>query len=140
GGGAAAPGCRPGAPGVGGGWRPAETSSGPPNASYWSRSASSDPLTPGQLIRRAWRLYRTQPRRLLAVAVIPTALQALLSIPTFITTTRLWQAMIDVMADVMARIAANPDAYRYPNTALQDELQDRFRAAMAVNGDMGLWS
>jgi len=113
----------------------------PPPTTYWSRPSSADPLAPGQLIRRAWRLYRAWPRLFLLVAIVPEAIRALLAIPSLISAVLIVQGVVDAMADLVARVAANPDAYRYPNsTQLQVELQDQFRAALLPQADLATWS
>jgi hypothetical protein len=114
---------------------------GPTPTTYWSRPQNAEPLAPGQLIRGAWRLYRSAPRRFVLVAFIPETIRAILAIPGAITSMLIAQSVVDVMADVFARIAQNPDAYRYPNSAqLQAEFQDQLRSALVPQTDLAGWS
>ena len=108
-----------------------------PQRTYWSRSSTSDPLSPGQLIRRAWRHYQSAPRRFLLVAIIPETLRGLLALPGLVAAVLVAQATFDVIADFFARVAANPDAYRDPNSqALQTELESQLRAATLPHTDL----
>jgi hypothetical protein len=113
---------------------------GPAPRSYWSQP-EADSLGPGQLIRRGWRLYRSTPRRFLLIAAISGSLQTLLALPTLTSAVLLAQGLVDVMADYLGRIIANPEAYRYTDQqALQVELEARFRAVLVPGTDLAALS
>ena len=98
---------------------------------YWERPPEQDPLRPGALIRRGWRLFRSQTRRFLAVAAGPLILVNLIALPTTVTAGRAIEAMVDVFADWITWAVANPDAYRAADEAeLQAELQARLQTEL----------
>jgi len=113
------------------------TPDGSPPLTYWTRPSDADPLSAGQLIRRAWRLYRSTPRRFLLVAAIPELIRDILAIPSLVMAVLLIQGMFEVMADFFGRVAANPEAYRYTDSqALQAELQARLQAVDLPQADL----
>ena len=123
------------------GWQAPTPPPEPPPRSYWAQPAEGDPLSAGQLIRRAWRLYRTTPRRFVLVAAIPSLIQGLLAIPALAIAVGFAQSMFDVMADYFARIAANPEAYRYADQrVLQAELEARLRDVLLPQADLAALS
>jgi hypothetical protein len=82
------------------------------------------------MIRRGWRLYRASARQLLVVALLPEVLRTLLAIPGLMLASRAVEGMVDVFADYIQRAAADPDAYRYADAALEAEIQDRLRVVL----------
>jgi hypothetical protein len=124
------------------GWeKPPPAEGGPRPQTYWGQARATDPLGPGALIRGAWRLYRSAPRRFLVVATVPALTQALLTVPSISTAFGFVQAMVDVLADYFARVAANPEAYRNADPqVLQAELEAQLRAAMVPGTDLLAWS
>lgn len=124
------------------GWeQPSPSEGGPRPQTYWGQAGATDPLGPGQLIRGAWRLYRSAPRRFLVVAAVPALIQALLTVPSITTAFRFVQAMIDVLAEYIERVAANPEAYRNVDPqVLQAELEAQLQAALVPGTDLLGWS
>jgi hypothetical protein len=113
------------------------TPDGSPPPSHWSRPSSADPLSPGQLIRRAWRLYRATPRPLLRVALVPEMIRDLLALPGLVISGLAIQALVDVMADFFARAIADPQAYASGDSlALEAELQAQLQAAILPQPDL----
>ncbi len=109
---------------------------GPAPLSYWSHQ-EADPLGPGRLVRRGWRLYRSAPRRFVLVAAITGSLQSLLALPALASTVALAQGLFDVMADYFGRVMANPEAYRYADqAAIQADLEARIRAVLVPTNDL----
>ena len=81
------------------------------------------------------------PRRFLAVAIIPQLIADLVAIPGLLIVGQVIKATFEVMADVLARVAANPEAYRYPNSlALQAEMEARIQDVMVPAGDLAALS
>jgi hypothetical protein len=114
---------------------PTPDGSAPP--SHWSRPSSSDPLSPGQLIRRAWRRYRATPRPLLRVALVPEVIRDLLALPGLVISGLAIQALFAVMADFLARAIADPQAYASGDSlALEAELQAQLQAAILPQPDL----
>lgn len=108
-----------------------------PPRSYWTQPSDTDALSPGQLIRRAWRVYRSTPRRFLLVAAIPELIGDVLAIPSLVMAVILVQGMFEVMWDFLGRVAANPAAYRYTDPqALQAELQAQLQAVALPGADL----
>lgn len=117
------------------------TPGGSPPRSYWTRPSELDALSLGQLIRRAWRLYRSTPRRFLLVAAIPELVRDLLAIPSVVIAGLTVQGVFGVMTDIFRRIAADPEAYRYTDSqAFQAELQARLQAVMLPPVDLAVVS
>lgn len=115
----------------------APTDDGAAPHAYWTQPIEGDRLSPGQLIRRAWRLYRSAPRRFLLAATVPELIRDLLAVPGLVTVVAIVPAMVEVIADFLARAAANPDAYRYADSrALQSELETRLQAAAVGSTDL----
>ena len=109
-------------------------------ASHWSDHAV-DPLGPGQLLRKGWRLYRSAPRRLVPIALIVGAIQALLAIPALAPAAAMVSAMFDVLGDYFDRVLANPQAYRYADQrALQAELEAQLRAVLIPANELAVLS
>jgi len=103
--------------------------------SYWSQQA--DPVGPGRLIRRGWRLYRSAPSRFVLIAAITGSLQTLLAIPSLVSAARFAQGMFDAMTDYFGRVLADPEAYRYADQqALQAELEARLRDVQLPGTDL----
>jgi len=124
------------------GWeQPPPSPDGSERRSYWGQATAPDPLGPGQLIRVAWRLYRSAPRRFLLVAAVPAGIQALLALPGFTVALGFVQAMFDVLADYFERVATNPEAYRYADSrVIQAELEAQLRAVLVPGTDLEVWS
>jgi hypothetical protein len=122
------------------GWqRP--TADDPPPRSHWAQAADLDPLAPGQLIRGAWRLYRSAPRRFLLVAAAPAVLQVLLTLPSLVVSLDVVRVMVDVLGDYLARVAADPEAYRNADSSiLQAELEAQLRTVLVPDSTTLLWS
>ncbi len=117
------------------------TPGGSPPLSYWTRKSEVDPLSPGQLIRRAWRLYRSTPWRFLLVAAIPELIRDLLAIPGLVIAGLGVQGLFEVTTDFLRRIAADPEAYRYTDSqAFQAELQAKLQAVMLPPADLAVLS
>lgn len=103
--------------------------------SYWSQQA--DPIGPGRLIRRGWRLYRSAPSRFVLIAAVTGSLQTLLAIPSLVSAALFAQSMFDVISDYFGRVLANPEAYRYADQqALQAELEARLRDVQLPGTDL----
>jgi hypothetical protein len=103
---------------------------------YWTQSVEADPLGAGQLIRGAWRLYRSAPRRFVVVAAIPAVIQALVTLPSMAAIVEVGQRVFDVMATYIGRIAANPEAAGAADQqAFQAELQAQLQAMMIPQAD-----
>jgi hypothetical protein len=123
------------------GWeQPSAPDDGSPRT-YWGQAQAPDPLSPGQLVRAGWRLYRSAPRRFLVVAAIPAAIQALLALPSFAAALELVEAMFRVLADYLERVAADPETYRNadPNV-LQEELEAQLQLVLVPGSDLMAWS
>ena len=130
------------------GWeRPTPAGDEPPRT-FWSQAPDGDALGPGQLIRRAWRLYRATPRRYLLVAAIPETIRDLLAIPSFIIALGFVQGVVSAFGEYLAVVNANPAAYQADPWALQGAFEDRLRdilvpatdtaALSAVTGALGI--
>jgi hypothetical protein len=114
---------------------------GPRPATYWAQSQAPDPLSPGQLIRAGWRLYRSAPRRFLVIAAIPAVLQALVAVPSLAAALNLTEAMFRVLGEYIERVAANPEAYRNADpSVLQAELEAQLRLVLVPGPDVLAWS
>ena len=112
-----------------------------PTPSHWTRPHEADALGPGQLVRSAWRLYRSTPRRFLLVAAIPELIRDLLAIPGLLVAGRALQGVFEVMADFLGRVATNPDAYRSADSAdLRAQLQAQLQAVALPQADLAAWS
>ena len=123
------------------GWQAPTPPPEPPPRSYWAQPAEGDPLSAGQLIRRAWRLYRATPGRFVLVAAIPNLIQGILALPAVAIAVGVAQSMFEVVADYVARIAANPEAYRYVDQrVLQAELEAQLRGALLPQADLAALS
>jgi hypothetical protein len=120
------------------GWgEPPAAEEDPAPRSHWTRPETVDPLSARQLIRRAWRLYRSTPRRFLLVASGPELLRDLFAIPSFVLTGTLVQAMAGVLGDYFDEAIAHPGAYAGANSqAIQAELRAQLQAVMVPNGDL----
>lgn len=121
------------------GWEPPAppTPDGSPPRSWWTQPSGADALSPGQLIRKAWRLYRSTPQRFLLVAAIPELIRDLLAIPSLLIAGLAVQGMVEVVADFLRRVAADPEAYRYADSrALQAELQAELQAVVLPQADL----
>jgi hypothetical protein len=109
---------------------------GPPRT-YWAQPSESDPVGPGQLIRNAWRLYRSAPRRFLLVALVPELIRDLLAVPSLVWAVGLIQDMVDVTVNVLRNIAENPEAYGPANSqAFQTQLRAQLERAMTPPADL----
>jgi hypothetical protein len=118
------------------GWEHPTPPGGPGPVTHWAQS-DTDLLGPGRLIRRGLRLYRSVPRRLLTIAAITGGLQTLLSLPALASSMALAQGVVDVLADYLGRVMANPEAYRPADQqALQAELEARLRAVIVSGSDL----
>jgi hypothetical protein len=72
---------------------------GSPPRTFWAHPAEVDALGPGQLIRRAFRLYRATPRRFLLVAAGPELIRDLLGIPSIAITLAFVDGFVRVFRD-----------------------------------------
>lgn len=108
----------------------------PARRTFWARSNEADPLGPGQLIRRAWRLYRSVPRPFLAVAAGPELLRAVLAIPSLIVTAGIVEGFMAAFGDYLADAAADPEGYQADPTLLQDEFQAQIQAILVPQPDL----
>ena len=109
--------------------------------SGWTQATAPDPLGSGQLIRGAWRLYRSAPRLFLLVAAVPALIQVLLTLPTLVPALNFVRAMFEVLVDYFERVAANPEAYSGANSqTFQAELEAQLRAVIIPGSDLLLWS
>lgn len=98
---------------------------------YWQRAPEQDPLRPGALIRRGWRLFRSRTGPFLAVAAAPQILAILLALPSIIVVGRMIEAMATVLADWFTWAMANPGAVRAADeAALQAELEARIQTEL----------
>lgn len=119
------------------GWeQPPHGPDGSPRRAAWTRPTEVDPLGPGQLIRRAWRLYRATPRRLLLVAAGPELVRDVLGIPGIAIAVGLVEGMVRVLEDYLAAAAADPAAFRANPAALQAEFETRIRAILVPPPDL----
>lgn len=119
------------------GWEPPPPGpDGSPRRTAWTEPTDVDPLGPGQLIRRAWRLYRATPRRLLLVAAGPELVRDLLGVPGMAIAVGFVEGMVRVFDDYLAAAAANPAAYRANPAALQAEFETRLRAVLVPPPDL----
>lgn len=122
------------------GWeRPTPPDSADPDqrpGTFWAQPPPSDALGPGQLIRRAWRLYRATPRRFLLAAAGPELLRDLLAIPSLLIAFGFVESMVAVFGEYLAEIAANPAAYRADPSVLQTQLEDRLRVVLVPAPDL----
>jgi len=115
--------------------------SGSPAPSHWTRPNEADALGPGQLVRSAWRLYRSTPRRFLLVAAIPEVIRDLLAIPGLLVAGRVLQGAFEVMADFIGRVATDPEVYGSADSAaLQAQLQAQLQALALPQTDLAAWS
>jgi hypothetical protein len=122
------------------GWEQRPTPDPSRPTSQWSEHAV-DPLGPGQLLRKGWRLYRSMPGRLLPIAVIVAAIQAVLALPAIAPTAGMVEGMFTVIADYFERVMANPQAYRYADQrAIQAELDAQLRAVLIPANDLAVLS
>jgi hypothetical protein len=94
----------------------------------WAAPEETPGLSVGQLLRGAWRLYRSAGRRLLAVALVPALLQALLTLPTVIVAVEMLKGMASVFDD-LSRFRTDP-------LGLQAEME----AAMRPSTDLAVIS
>lgn len=122
------------------GWEQPPTPDPSPKTSQWSRHPV-DPLGPGQLLRKGWRLYRSLPGRLVPIALIVGAIQALLAMPALAPAMAVAEAMFAVLGDFLERVLSDPQAYRYTDQrALQGELEDQLRAVLVPANDLAVLS
>lgn len=112
-----------------------------PGRTHWGEAAGGDPLAPGQLIRRALRLYRSTPRRLLLVAAVPELLRTLLAVPGLAATYAVMEALVGVISDSFERAMADPDAYGAAESlALEAELEATLQSLVVPAADVAAWS
>lgn len=123
------------------GWqRPTSSDEDGPPRTYWAQASEGDALGPGRLIRRAWRLYRSTPRRLLLVALAPELIRGVLAIPGFIFTLGFVEGFVAAIGDYWTLVIANPDAYRADPSVFQAELEDQLSLALVPAPDLALVS
>jgi hypothetical protein len=122
------------------GWEPPPGSDGSPRRSHWTQASDGDPLGPGQLIRRAWRLYRANPRRFLLVAAGPELVRTLLAIPGLAITLGFVEGVVGLFGDYLAAAAADPAAYRANPGALQAEFEAQLRVMLVPQPDVATLS
>lgn len=123
------------------GWEQPSSGDVPQPSSYWAQSTAPDPLGAGQLIRGAWRLYRSARRRFLLVAAVPALIQVILSLPSLAIGLDLVRSMFEVLVDYLERVAANPEAYRDGGSLVfQAELEAQLRAVLVPDSNLLMWS
>lgn len=123
------------------GWEPPPPGSdGAPRRSHWTQASEGDPLGPGQLIRRALRLYRANPRPFVLVAAGPEVARALLAIPSLTITLGFVERVVRLFGDYLAAAAADPEAYRANPGALQAEFEAQLRAILVPQPDVATMS
>jgi hypothetical protein len=123
------------------GWQQHPSAGDPGSRSYWGQAAAPDPLSPGQLIRGAWRLYRSAPGRFLLVAAVPAAIQGVLALPSLLLALAFTRVTFDVLGDYFERAVANPEAYRNADSSLlQEELERQLRTVLVPDPDVLFWS
>ena len=113
---------------------------GSPPRTFWAQRAEVDPLGPGQLIRRAFRLYRATPRRFLLVAAGPELVRDLLGIPGIAITLAFVDGFVRVFRDYLAAATADPDAYRADPGALQAAFEAQLRTVLVPQPDLAALS
>lgn len=119
------------------GWeQPPPGPDGSPRRTAWTQPTEVDPLGPGQLIRRSWRLYRATPRRLLLVAAGPELVRDLLWIPGIAIAVGFVERMVAVFRGYLDAAAADPEAYRANPAALQAEFEAQLRAVLVPQPDL----
>lgn len=100
-----------------------------------------DPLGPGQLIRRSYRLYRSAPRRFLLVAALPELIRNLLALPGLIVEGLTLERVFDVLGNFLARVVADPEAYQGTDSlVLQAELEAQLQAVLLPQVDLAVFS
>lgn len=90
---------------------------------YWQAEREEDPLRPGQMIRRGWRLYRSAPRAFLLVALVPAILQAALAFPGVGAAVRAVEGIVDVFGWYFEQALADPNNAN--SLQLQAEFQEQ---------------
>lgn len=119
------------------GWgQPSPGPEGSPRPTAWTQPTEVDPLGPGQLIRRALRLYRATPRRFLLVASGPELVRDLLGIPGIAIAVGFVERVVGVFRDYLDAAAADPEAYRANPAALQTQFEAQLRAALVPQPDL----
>jgi hypothetical protein len=120
------------------GWgEPPSNDEGQAPRSQWERPPEVETPGPGQLIRGAWQLYRANPRRFLAVAIVPELIRDLVAIPALAQLFFLLQGMVDVFSDYFSDVLANPERYQDADpSATQAALQEQIRAVLAAHDDL----
>lgn len=113
---------------------------GSPPRTFWAHPAEVDALGPGQLIRRAFRLYRATPRRFLLVAAGPELIRDLLGIPSIAITLAFVDGFVRVFRDYLAAATADPDAYRADPGALQAAFEAQLRTVLVPQPDLATLS
>ncbi|MEX1168979.1 MAG: hypothetical protein WEE50_02430 [Chloroflexota bacterium] len=113
---------------------------GSPPRTYWAEPTEVDALGPGQLIRRAFRLYRAAPRRFLLVAAGPELIRDLLGIPSLAITLGVLEGFVSVFRDYLAAATADPDAYRADPAALQAAFEAQLRTVLVPQPDLAALS
>lgn len=119
------------------GWeQPPPRPEGSPRRTAWAQPTEVDPLGPGHLIRQAFRLYRTTPRRFLLVAAGPELVRDLLGIPGIAIAVGFVERMVGVFRDYLDAAVADPEAYRANPAALQAEFEAQLRAVLVPQPDL----
>jgi len=118
------------------GWQEPSEPGQSPRRTFWKRADESDPLRPGQLVRRAWRLYRSTPRRFLAVAVGPELIRDLLAIPSLVVAVGFVEAFAKVFGEYWAAAMADPVGYQADPTVLQNEFEAELLAIVVPTPDL----
>lgn len=104
--------------------------------SGWAQPVEADAFGPGQLIRRAFRLYRGAPRRFLLVAAGPELIRDLLGIPGLAIALGFVEGLWAAFRDYLAAATADPEAYRADPGALQLVFEDRIRMILVPPPDL----
>jgi hypothetical protein len=75
------------------------------------------------------------------VAAAPVLIQVLLTLPSLLLAFDFVRIMFDVLGDYLARVAANPEAYRNADSSVfQAELEAQLRTVLVPNSNTLVWS
>ncbi len=123
------------------GWqRPTSSDEDGPPRTYWAQASEGDALGPGGLIRRAWQLYRSTPRRFLMVALAPELIRGVLAIPSFVMTLGFVEKFVAAIAGYWRLVTEHPAAYRADPSVFQAELEEALSVAFVPPPDLALVS
>lgn len=120
--------------------RPTSSDEDGPPRTYWAQASEGDAPGPGRLIRRAWHLYRSTPRRLLLAALAPELIRDLLAIPGLVMTLGFVEGFVAAIGDYWTLVIANPAAYRADPSVFQAELEEQLSLVLVPPPDLALVS